>query len=458
MRLTKIIATLGPAVEDTAKLKGLLNVVNAVRLNFSHGTHEYHGRFIDRVRKLSPHTAILLDVKGPGVRSPILQKPLQLKKNEPVIFGRHNDVDKKILALSYHNFEKDVSTGDLILIDDGKVRLRVKKITPRGIETAVLDDCVLQSRKSVVVQGKTMSLPDLSGQDIDDINFGLRKEVDWIALSLVQKPSTVLKVKKMIEKAGKQVGVIAKIEHPAAVEKAKEIIQAADGVMVARGDLGLNMPVEEVPVVQKRLVWLAQSLGKPVIVATQMLESMVSSMRPTRAEVTDVANAVLDGADAVMLSEETAIGDFPVETVQTMHKVVCQAETLKPHKPEFECSTIPRAIALAASSTADCINAAAILTPTRTGFAASLISSHRLSIPTLAICDNDAMIRRLGLVRGVYGFKGPHRKGVGAVLREAAKQKMLQPQDKVVIVYKNEVLGVRTANTLEVRVVQEFLS
>ncbi len=468
MKLTKVVCTIGPSSESKHMLKRLFNLgMNVTRLNLSHRKHAYHKMMIDRIRKVNENIAVLLDTKGPEIRTDYVKEPLKLKKGSILtLTNNKTDEERFIVKQSYKDLGKHVKKGDTILIADGLVQLKVLINGKHGIKCKVLSKCKLGSQKGICVPGKKMGLPGLTKKDIKDIKFGIRNNVDIIALSLIRNAETVRKVKKMIADANKEITVIAKIEDPEAVENINEILEESDGIMVARGDLGLSMAVERVPAIQKTLIHKANLVGKPVIVATQMLKSMVEHPRPTRAEASDVANAIYDGADALMLSEESAVGEYPIETVRTMVRIIRHTEraiTWKLHKIK-KSNSIPESIAESAHDIIERIKVKAVITPTIGGFTPNLMAKYKPPTPILALTHDKKIFRKLAITRGVQQFYYPKRERnfqeehVKKCLRDSIKQKIIKMNDLIIIIYNHKLTkNIRTTNCLEVKVVGEVL-
>ncbi|MSV64825.1 MAG: pyruvate kinase, partial [Actinobacteria bacterium] len=335
MRRAKIVCTIGPAVESVEKIAELVDAgMNMARLNLSHGDYAEHQSRMDMVRaaakKANKPIAVLVDLQGPKIRlARFADGPHELSRGD--IFTITTDEiegSKERVGTTYKGLPGDCKPGDYILIDDGKVTVQVSEVKGNDVITKVIQPGMVSNNKGLNLPGVAVSVPALSEKDIADLRWGLKAGADFIALSFVRSAADIKDVHKIMDEVGARVPVIAKIEKPQAVENLQEIVDAFDGIMVARGDLGVELPIEEVPMVQKRCVTLARESAKPVIVATQMLDSMISNSRPTRAEATDCANAVLDGADALMLSGETSVGDFPIETVQTMARIIEHTETV----------------------------------------------------------------------------------------------------------------------------------
>ena len=414
LRRTKIVATIGPATQTPDTLRALIGAgATTLRLNFSHGDMEGHKKNIKLIRQLSfelnQHVGILQDLQGPKIRLGKFQDgPIQLANGDKFILtSRQIPGTQTESSVTYEPLVEEVPQGATILLDDGKVEMKVvgKNMEQQNLECEVVVGGKLSDSKGVNFPGVYLSIKALTEKDKKDLLFGLDQGVDWVALSFVRNPQDVLEIKEIIQNNTKRrVPVIVKIEKHEAIEQMDAILSLSDGVMVARGDLGVELPAEDVPVLQKRLIATANRLGIPVITATQMLDSMVDSPRPTRAEVSDVANAIFDGTDAVMLSNETAVGQFPVEAVATMARIALRTEKeqLKRVTEEFSKShTIPNAISQAVGQISSQLRAAAIMTLTRTGATARNVSKFRPKAPILAITPLVDVSRQLQLVWGV---------------------------------------------------------
>lgn len=409
---TKIVATVGPATLEPETLKELIKAgATTLRINFSHGTQQDHQKAIRLIRQtafeLNQPVGILQDLQGPKIRlGKFACGTINLKNGDPFILtSRQVECDQNISFVSYQNLAEEVPSDATILLDDGKVEMKVEKIdkTAQELHCRVVVGGVLSSNKGVNFPGVFLSIKALTDKDREDLMFGLDQGVDWIALSFVRNPQDIIEIKELIAAAGKSIPVIAKIEKHEAIEQMEEILTLCDGVMVARGDLGVELPAEDVPVLQKQLIATSNRLGIPVITATQMLDSMVNNPRPTRAEVSDVANAILDGTDAIMLSNETAVGNFPIEAVQTMAKIARRIEREKHRTPPdaYKNWTIPNAISASVGQIAEQLEASAIMTLTKTGSTARNVSKFRPQTPILAITPQVHVSRRLQLVWGV---------------------------------------------------------
>ncbi|MEM9804948.1 MAG: pyruvate kinase [Cyanobacteria bacterium P01_D01_bin.56] len=413
LRRTKIVSTIGPATQNPETLRSLIEAgATTLRLNFSHGTHDDHQRSIRLIRQLSfelnQPVGILQDLQGPKIRLGKFEEgSIRLKTGDSFILtSRQLPGTQVISSVTYEPLVEEVPTDATILLDDGKVEMRVvrKDMENRELHCEVVVGGKLSNSKGVNFPGVYLSIKALTEKDKVDLAFGLDQGVDWVALSFVRNPQDVLEIKEIIANAGKRVPVIVKIEKHEAIEQMEAILSLSDGVMVARGDLGVELPAEDVPILQKRLIATANRLGIPVITATQMLDSMVSNPRPTRAEVSDVANAILDGTDAVMLSNETAVGEYPVEAVATMATIAMRTEREQITQNSLEATnsrTIPNAISRAVGQIASQLEAAAIMSLTKTGATARNVSKFRPRTPILAVTPHIEVARRLQLVWGV---------------------------------------------------------
>lgn len=410
MPKTKIVCTIGPSSESPEVLRELiLNGMNVARLNFSHGSHKEHSKKINTIRsvseKLGAHVAILQDLCGPKIRVGKVKEPgVRLNPGQAyVLTNRHVEGDGERVSVSYENLPSDVKKGDRILLADGMMELVVEKTSRSDIFCKVITGGFLTSNKGINLPTGTIKADAITEKDRKDLMFGLKNNVDYVALSFVRSADDIIALKKIIKKEGKNTPVIAKIEKHEALKDIDGIMDATDGIMVARGDLGVEIPLENVPNIQKMLVNKANKIGKPVIIATQMLRSMVSAPRPSRAEANDVANAVLDGTDAVMLSEETASGEYPVQAVQYMRRIAENAEEHFPHEkylslmPEIDVS---ESVAYASCVLADHLDVKAIVATTRSGSTAAHISRFRPKPVIIALSPEKSAVRRLALYWG----------------------------------------------------------
>jgi pyruvate kinase len=414
-RRTKIVATVGPAISTPEMLRAVIEAgATTLRLNFSHGSHEDHKSSIRLIRQLSYElnqpVAILQDLQGPKIRlGKFADGPITLKKGDHFILtSREVPGTQTISSVTYPPLAEEVPNGAIIMLDDGRVEMKVEEVKAAEgeLHCRVVVGGPLSNAKGVNFPGVYLSIKALTDKDRRDLVFGLDQGVDWIALSFVRNPEDVVEIKELIAAAGKSTPVIAKIEKHEAIEQMEEILRLCDGVMVARGDLGVELPAEDVPMLQKRLIATANRLGIPVITATQMLDSMVNSPRPTRAEISDVANAILDGTDAVMLSNEAAVGHYPVEAVATMARIAERIDQERHLWPNWMTETatersIPNAISAAVGQIAVQLGAKAILSLTKTGATARNVSKFRPNIPILAVTPHVEIARQLQMVWGV---------------------------------------------------------
>jgi pyruvate kinase len=414
MRRAKIVATLGPATSTYESIRAIIEAgVDVARMNLSHGSYEVHEEIYHIVRKaaadLDKPVGIFVDLQGPKIRlARFAAGPHMLEKGD-VFKITINEVEgtKEICGTTFKGICGDVKVGDLLLIDDGKVTLKATEVTKDTVTTVVEVAGFVSNNKGINLPGVAVNVPALSEKDEEDLRWGIRLGVDMIALSFVRNASDIVRVHEIMNEEGKMLPVIAKIEKPQAVDNLEEIIDAFDGILVARGDLGVELPFEDVPLVQKRAVELARRWAKPVIVATQMLETMIENSRPTRAEASDVANAILDGADAVMLSGETSVGKWPVETVQTMARII---ESTEDHGLEriAPLGTRPHthsgAVSLAAVEIAELLGSKFVCVFTESGDSLRRVARLRSAVPTLAFTPSETVRNRLSLVWGAQTY------------------------------------------------------
>jgi pyruvate kinase len=447
-RRAKIVATIGPATDTEDSLEALLAAgVDVVRLNFSHGTHEDHLRRLEMVRRIADRLrrpiAVMLDLQGPKIRTGTLKggQPVTLERGQRfVITTAEVEGTAERVSTTYPALPSDCRVGDTVLIDDGRIKLIVTHSEPTEVMFQVVDGGILKEHKGINLPGVAVSAPALGEKDEEDLAFGLQQGVDLVALSFVRSASDMQLARAFMAKHGKPVPLIAKLEKPQAIDQLDAILAASDGVMVARGDLGVEMATEDVPPIQKTIIRKANRRGIPVITATQMLESMIEDPIPTRAEASDVANAVWDGTDAVMLSGETAIGKHPIETVETMHRIVVRAEATMLNRLPEERGRMSHAQALchAAAGLAEDLKVAAIAAFTRTGRTGQLLSVERPDVPIYVFTSEPAVYRQLALWWGVTPIleefstdsDGMIREIEGALLARQA----LVPGDHVVVV------------------------
>ncbi|MGR3939123.1 pyruvate kinase [Streptomyces sp. BRA346] len=421
MRRSKIVCTLGPAVDSYDQLKSLIEAgMNVARFNMSHGSHPEHEERYHRVRKASEETGhavgVLADLQGPKIRlETFADGPVELVRGDEFIITTEDvEGDRTICGTTYKGLPGDVSKGDQILINDGNVELRVTAVEGPRVRTIVIEGGVISDHKGINLPGAAVNVPALSEKDIDDLRFALTMGCDMVALSFVRDAADVRDVHRIMDEVGRRVPVIAKVEKPQAVANMADVVAAFDGVMVARGDLAVEYPLEKVPMVQKRLIELCRRNAKPVIVATQMMESMIDNSRPTRAEASDVANAILDGADAVMLSAESSVGSYPIETVKVMSRIVQAAEEellsrgLQPLVPGKKPRTQGGSVARAACEIADFLGAKSLVAFTQSGDTARRLSRYRAQQPIVAFTTDPGTRNQLTLSWGVESFVVPY--------------------------------------------------
>lgn len=466
MRRTKIVCTIGPASDSPEKVEKLLQAgMNVARLNFSHGTHEEHGQRIqllnEKAKSLGKHLGILLDTKGPEIRTGMVPAMgVELKNGAFLILDTEiNSLgSSERVGITYTELWKEVKLGTHILLDDGLIDLEVASVENGKIQTLIRNGGILKSQKGVNVPGIPIQLPAVTEKDISDIRFGIDQGIDFIAASFTRKSSDILAVRRIVEEAKANVKIIAKIESREGLDNLDSILEVADGLMVARGDLGVEIPVEEVPLAQKEMIRKCHLVGKPVIVATQMLDSMIRQPRPTRAEASDVANAILDGTDAIMLSGETAAGLFPVEAVEMMDKIARRTEPVyfdrtTPRHPHLN---VAEAISYASYTIAHDLNASAILTPTHSGLTARMISKYRPKSLIIAATPFATVARQLTLQWGVTPLLIPESSGtdqlVSNAVNEALSHNFIKTGDIIVITAGVPVGKVGTTNMIKVQI------
>lgn len=423
MTRAKIVCTIGPATQSLEMIEKMIEAgMDVARLNFSHGTHEAHAQVICNIRQAIKNTgypvAILQDLQGPKIRVGKFESgPVELVNGAKfTITSRDIPGNVNIVSTTYKNLPKDVVPGDTLLLDDGLIYLKVLNTDGTDVVCEVVNGGILKDNKGINLPGVKVSAPALTEKDTEDLMFGLEQDVDYVALSFVRTLDDIYHMKKLIAQKGKNTPVIAKIEKPEALEHIDDIIQAADGVMVARGDLGVEMKTEEVPSIQKRLIKLCNQYGKPVITATQMLESMIHNPRPTRAEASDVANAILDGTDAVMLSAETASGKFPIEAISIMNRIIHLIEQEMPvdytkrRRSGNATLPTPEGIAISSCTLAEIVDAEAIVCITMSGASAKVVAKYRPHKPILALTHSDKIRNQINLVWGIQGLAIPELK------------------------------------------------
>ncbi|MBS1652054.1 MAG: pyruvate kinase [Bacteroidetes bacterium] len=415
---TKIVATMGPATADINVLEGMFNEgLDICRINFSHGDYEAVKDIVNNIRtlnkKLNRHVGILADLQGPKLRiGTVKNNSATLEKGKQIVITtKECEGDADTVYITYPQFPQDVKVGETVLIDDGKLHLKVISTNAKDeVVCEITVGGILSSKKGVNLPNTKISLPCLTVKDIRDLEFALEYDFDWIGLSFVRSVTDVVELKDIIRSRNKRAKVIAKIEKPEAIKEIDNIIDVTDGIMVARGDLGVELPMEQVPLLQKMIVHKCVEVSKPVIIATQMMESMITNYTPTRAEVNDVANAVMDGADAVMLSAETSVGKYPVRVIEMMRRIITQVEELdtiyyKEHTPQIKTITyITDSICYSACSMAHHAGAKAIISMTNSGYTAFKLSSHRPKAHVFIFTDNKLLLTTLSLIWGIRGY------------------------------------------------------
>ncbi|MFP7478088.1 pyruvate kinase [Terribacillus saccharophilus] len=478
MRKTKIVCTIGPASESVETLVQLIEEgMNVARLNFSHGDFEEHGARIKNIREASKRTgktvAILLDTKGPEIRTGVLQGGEANIEKGDEIFVSMTELEgtKERFSVTYPGLINDVHVGSKFLLDDGLIELEVLDIDKANneIKTKALNSGLLKNKKGVNVPGVSVNLPGITDKDASDIEFGIEQGIDFIAASFVRRPSDVLEIRELLEKheAG-HIQIIPKIENQEGFDNLDSILQVSDGLMVARGDLGVEIPAEDVPLAQKEMIKQCNIAGKPVITATQMLDSMQRNPRPTRAEASDVANAIFDGTDAIMLSGETAAGNYPVEAVRTMNNIARKAETALDHKAILDerskasDMTITDAISQSVGHTAINLSVSAIVTATSSGYTAKMISKYRPKAPIVAVTFDEATNRRLALVWGVQAITGERVESTDDMLDLAVdtglSTDLFKRGDRIIIAAGVPVGETGTTNLMKVHVIGDILA
>ncbi len=476
MKKTKIVCTIGPASESKEIFTELVdNGLNVARLNFSHGTHEEHQARIDTIkevrRRLKKPIAILLDTKGPEIRTGTFRDSVvKLEEGQDfTITTRDVEGTQEICSVSYKDLARDVKPGDTILIDDGLIALRVKEIIDQtDIHCRVENAGEVKNHKGVNVPGVKINLPAITPKDKDDIEFGIRNGIDFIAASFVRKAGDVLAIREILEENNaEKIKIISKIENQEGMDNLADIIEASDGIMVARGDLGVEIPTEEMPMAQKDMIRKCNRVGKPVITATQMLDSMIRNPRPTRAEATDVANAILDGTDAIMLSGETAAGKYPVESVRMMTQIARRTEAsinyrdLMRQKANDKETSITDAISEATTHIAMDLDAAAIITATSSGHTARMVSKFRPAQLVIAATTDRQVTRQLALSWGTYAVLTEYLESTDDIIdisiAKALEYDFIQLGDLVVITAGVPVGVAGTTNLIKAHIVGEVL-
>ncbi|MEO8665970.1 MAG: pyruvate kinase [Ignavibacteria bacterium] len=466
---TKIICTIGPAVDTVEKISMLIDAgMDAARLNFSHGTHEIHKQYIENIREAGKlkkkMIAIIQDLPGPKIRVGKLEKgAIDLINNSTIYITSENIIgNEKIISTNYPELINDVKKNEMILLDDGNLRLRVISNEPvdNKIECEVLEGGLLKENKGINLPHTKLNLPPLTEKDIEYLGFGLQNNVDFVAMSFVRNSEDIVRLRKLIYSKGQSIPIIAKIERPEAVENIDSIIHEADVIMVARGDMGVEISTEDVPLIQKVIIRKCNEAIKPVITATQMLESMIHNQSPTRAEASDIANAILDGTDCVMLSAETSTGDYPILAVTTMKKIILKTETIKKStyfkeifiedSPENTLHTICNS----AVEIATRVNAKAIVTVTHTGKSPLLLSNHRPSAQIISASYDETIIKRCKLIWGVESIliekRNRYRETVEMIDEQIVSNNILNKSDRVVFIAPMPFSDTESANMIQV--------
>ncbi len=476
LRKTKIVCTIGPASQDENIFKELvLNGLNVARLNFSHGSQEEHKAKIDVIKKvreeLGTTTAIMLDTKGPEIRTRDFENnQAELVKGQEFVLTTRNILgNEKITSVTYEKFAQDVEPGNIVLMDDGLICLEViEKIDDTDLKCIVNNGGTIKNKKGINVPNVKLNLPALNDRDISDIKFGIEQDVDFIAASFIRKADEVIAIRRILEEGNADhIMIISKIENRQGVENIDEIIKVSDGIMVARGDLGVEIPAEEVPLVQKTLIKKCNDAGKPVITATQMLDSMMRNPRPTRAEVSDVATAIFEGSDAIMLSGETASGSYPTEAVKTMDRIATMIENSLDYEEILKSkntglnNSITNSISYATCKTCLDLKASAIISATSSGYTAAAVSRYRPVAPVIAATESEYVMRKMSLYWGVYPIKIDKFQSTDEII-EKSVDKALElgyiENGDITIVTAGVPVGVSgSTNLLKVHIVSELL-
>ena len=433
IRKTSIIATAGPATSSPEMLEQLMDAgVNVFRLNFSHGSHDDHRQMVQRIRSLSKDRllpiGILQDLQGPKIRiGTFAEKSVTLTQGQDFVLDHRRETlgDSNGVAVSYEYLHEDVAPGEYILLDDGRIVVRVTRVDGTAVHTQVIEGEKLSNNKGINIPNTQLQIPALTDKDADDLRLGAELGVDWVALSFVRTRDDIKLARHYLKRFKSGAKLMAKIEKPAEWEEYEAIIAASDGVMIARGDLGVELSPERVPMLQKRLIYAAREHGKPVVTATQMLDSMTQNRRPTRAEASDVANAIHDGTDAVMLSQETAVGEYPVEAVRMMHRIAEEVEADPAYRRAMQRESVQSAhttsdsVAGSACHMADDLSAKVIVCFSHSGATAGRVSRHRLGTPILVITPNRWAFQQLSLVWGVHAVLSDDVRSTDEMVREA---------------------------------------
>ncbi|MCL2235975.1 MAG: pyruvate kinase [Defluviitaleaceae bacterium] len=477
LRKTKIVATIGPATWEVETIKKLITAgVNVARINFSHGDHDTHARTVDRIKQareaMDAPLAIMLDTKGPEIRiKTFAEGEVELVKGQKfVLTAEEVEGDENRVSVTYAGLAGDLQIGSRVLIDDGLLELRVTNIEENGdIECIALNGAVLGNNKGINLPEANVSLPSLTPQDIEDIKFGIKHDLDFVAASFVRSAKDVLEIRQVLEdNGGSHILIIAKIENREGVNNLKSILEVSDSIMVARGDMGVEIPPEEVPLIQKYMIKEANKVGKPVITATQMLESMVTNPRPTRAEANDVANAIFDGTDAIMLSGETAKGAYPVESVQMMDRIAREIEDSVDYGKSLKqwsgghVVNITNAITHAATNIAQELGAACVATVTKSGFTARMVAKFRPARPAIAVATSEHLWRQMSLLWGIVSARSNMAHNENELFElaagEAMKMGLAKNGDAIVIVAGVPVGVSGSTNLIKVHVLGNVLT
>jgi len=472
MKSTKIVCTIGPKCHDEAILMKMAKAgMNIVRMNFSHGSYDFHLKTIELTRRISDrlgmHIGILIDLQGPKIRTgPLKKESVILHKGDTITLTTEEiPGDWEILSVNYSPLPQEARKGERIFLDDGNIELKVIGVEAQRVICKIINGGIIRSYRGINLPDTQISTPSLTEKDLEDLEFGLEHGIDYVALSFVRRPEDVNDLRMKIEKKGQWVPVIAKIEKPEAIRNLDKIIRVSDGIMVARGDLGAETTPQDVPILQKLIIEKCNTVGKPVITATQMLESMISRPRPTRAEASDVSNAIFDGTDAIMLSGETAMGDYPVQAVKVMARIAEKTEfemrkkrfVLRARREYVSIDSVADSICFSARRIIEQLNPRYVVSFTLSGKTASLMSKHRPSVPIIAMSPSDTVLRRLSLFWGVHPVKIPEVENtdelIGSAERILVEKKLCKEEDMVIIVGGVPVLAGEPTNMLKVHYV-----
>ncbi len=472
MKSTKIVCTIGPASQDEKTMQRLVEAgMDIARMNMSHGSYDFHKLTIDNIRKVSKTTGkfigILLDLQGPKIRTGKQSKEvIELKKGAELKLTTEDIIGNwEVLSINYQPLPEEAKAGEKILLDDGNIELKIKSIENRIITCEVMNGGLIRSFRGINLPDTPLSTPALTEKDIKDLDFGIENNVDFVALSFVRQPEDVIGLRKRIESAGKKAFIISKIEKPEAITNIDRIIEESDGIMVARGDLGAETSAQEVPILQKQIIHKCNVAHKPVITATQMMESMISKPKPTRAEANDVANAIFDGTDAIMLSGETAMGEYPVETVTVMTNIAERTEkeinynelTEKMYNQSGDPEDAADAVCYSACTLCNTIDPKFMVGFSKSGLTIELLSKYRPSKPILGMSPDESVLRRLTVFRGVYGIQIDLADSSDELFDHAneilTSRGFCSPSDKVVVVSSMPLTGQNRTNMIKIHTV-----